>query len=291
MKNTILLAVLLMLCGCALIWDHTKPEPPLPPVAWGNLVGIGMFYGVMPWNGNGIYNDAPKDMPTLIKQFATAKGNLIQVQLLYEEGALFVAGNGLAMDPTKVAYCQNFVSLCRKQGVNVLFVLFDHCTLKNTSNPKRWPSSPLNKKNGGLFVGNFDIYANPSMVDGYVKEVVQKLNGENVAFEICNEGSDHSQSKSFAEHIRNTLQSVGVTRISTSGGNPGGLWKYSKHNEIHASAVKTGQLPNTDGQTWQINDVVSICAAVRATPESGFVWDGATDARHNWAEFLNAIKQ
>ena len=282
MKKAILMFGLAIMCmvGCI---TPDPPIPPLPPVVWGNLIGAGMFYGVMPWKGNGIYNDAPKDMTTLVAQFAQAGGNIFQVQLLYEDGALFVPGKGLTMDPARIAYCTNFVSICRKQGVNVLFVLFDNCTLKY---PAKWAVSPLNRKNGGPFYGCYDLYKNAPAVSAYVTQAVQNLNGENVAFEIINEGT----SQTFGTQVRDMLTAIGVSRKSTSGSMLNGLWKYSAHGQIHASAVKTGQLPNTDGQTWNIVDVAPICAAVRATPESGLVFDGVTDAKHNWAEFLSKLR-
>lgn len=266
----------------------TPPTPP-PPIAWDHVIGAGMFLGLYPWKGNGIYNDAPRDMVTLVTQFAKAGGNLMQFQLMYQDGALFVPGQGLTMDTGKVLYCKNLIAECRKQGVGVLLVLFDHCTLKYSN---LWSVSPLNFKNGGPFGAPFDLYKHSNIVAPYVREVVAKLGADNVAYEIINEGSDNTDSKQFGGQIRDTLNSISSTvlRISTSGANPGGLWRTSPHGAIHASNVKYGQLPNTDGQTWDINDVPAICAAVRATPECGLVFDGVADAKHNWAAFLNALK-
>ena len=261
------------------------PVPPGPtPVSWDHLIGLGMFLGVYSWRTDGITNDAPKDMPTLISQFANAGGKLVQVQMLYEEGAVFTKGKGLQLDSTKMNYCANFRDMCAKSGVAVTFVLFDHCTLKN---PTRWAVCPLNNANGGPFGQPLDIYSHFSSVSQYVTDVVKKLNGDSVAFEIINEG----ENASFAGRVRDLLKSLGVTRITTSGDNPGNLWRYSEHGQTSPSDVKVGQLPNTDGRTWSTADVKPICNAVRALVGGGLVFDGATDSTHSWKDFLNNIKQ
>ena len=268
-------------------WGTIATPPPPSPIKWDHLIGGGMFLGLMPWKDNsGIYNDAPKNMKTLLSQFANAGGNLMQWQLLYEEGALFVLGRGLTLDASKVAYSVDLITAARQCGVGVLLVLFEHCSLKY---PDKWNISPLNSRNGGPFGSPFDIYKNPQTVVPYVREVVAKLGAANVAYEIFNEGGEIPESESFAAQVRDTLKSLGISRISTSGSNPGGLWRFSEHSAVNPSFVKSGQLPNTDGETWDINNVSLICNAVRATAESGLVFDGVCDARHNWAEFLSKL--
>jgi hypothetical protein len=244
---------------------------------------MGMFVGLMPWRTDGVTNDAPKDIYKMIDQFAAAGGNLIQFQLLYEDGALFTSGNGLTLNSTKINYCKKIRDYCASKGVCVAFVLFDHCTLKRSN---KWAKNPLNKANGGPFGQPFDIYNNYGAVNTYVTDVVRELNGANVAFEIINEG----ENTSFAAKVRDALKSLGVTRIFTSGNNPGGLWRYSEHSQIKASCVKLGQLPNTDGATWNIVDVKPIANAVRSLVGGGLVFDGVTDAIHNWKEFLANIQ-
>jgi len=288
------LLMLSLMAGCItwppIPWPPTPDPDPTPTpitnsvIAWDHVIGMGNFLGVCPWkNNSGIFNDAPKDIPTLINQFARAGGTLIQVQLMYEDGAVFTPGKGLQLNNEKVDYCINYRNICSNNGVCVTFVLFDHCSLKSANN---WAESPLNSINGGPFSQAYDVYSHFSSVSQYVTDIVTKLNGNNVAWEIINEGTDGN----FAGQVRDLLKSLGVTRITTSGSNPGDLWRYSDHNKVTASAVKSDQLPNTDGTTWTIGNVAPICAAIRATPRSGLVFDGVTDAAHNWAEFLKAIK-
>ena len=262
------------------------PEPTPPPAGrFDHLIGIGMFIGLYPWRDNrGIYNAAPKDIKTLITQFAKAGGNLIQVQLLYIEGAVFGTRTGLRLDAGKVRDAQDFRDECRRNGVNVTFVLFDYTTLKKES---KWALSPLNVINGGPFSGSLDLYSNFPSVKQYVTEVVRMLDSDNVIWEIVNEGSKYDD---FAASVFLHLRSLGVTRITSSGPNIPGLWRFSPHGCTKASDVKAGLLPNTDGKAWKVEDVAAICKAIRKTENSGFVWDGATDAGYNWREFLREIE-
>jgi len=278
-----LVKVLPMFFKCKDSPSTTTTTTKIPIVSWDHLIGLGMFLGVMPWRTDGVSNDAPKDMPTLVDQFSKAGGNLIQVQLLYEEGAAFVKGKGLQLDGSKTDYCANFRDMCNKKGVCVTFVLFDHCSLKY---PDKWSVSPLNKANGGLFAEPFDIYNNYGAVVSYVTDIVKKINGNNVAFEIINEGINAG----FAGQVRDLLKSLGVTRITTSGDNCGGLWRYSEHGQTDPSAVRAGQLPNTDGASWSLSNVRPICNAVRSVTGGGLVFDGATDANISWSGFLTNIK-
>jgi len=257
-------------------------------VSWDHLIGMGNFVGLEPWFSppNGISNDAPKDIPTLIKQFAQAGGNLIQLQLLYIEGAVFSTGHGLQLDNNKVNYCINYRNICKNNGVCVTFVLFDYCTLKKSS---KWAKSPLNIINGGPFTNALDIYSHFELVSQYVTDIVNKLDGDNVAWEICNEGS-YDEFKPFAAQVRDLLHTLGVTRVTTSGANPGGLWRFSPHGCVDASDVKANQLPNSDGETWSTANVAPVCSAIRSIEGSGLVFDGVTDDGHNWADFLANIK-
>lgn len=272
----------------------SKPEPtptpdpvpvPSPAGRFDHLIGIGMFIGLYPWRDNrGIYNDAPKDIKTLIQQWAKAGGNLIQVQLLYIEGAVFGTRTGMRLDAGKVRDCQDFRDTCKENGVNVTFVLFDYCTLKKES---KWALSPLNAVNGGPFAGALDLYSNFPAVKQYVTEIVRMLDGDNVIWEIVNEGSKYED---FAKAVHAHLKSLGVTRITSSGPNIPGLWRFSPHGCTKASDVKAGSLPNTDGKAWDMEDVAAICEAVRETSGSGFVFDGATDSGHDWQELLRLLK-
>lgn len=277
--NKFLTNILPFLFSC----KNVPPPQPPKPIQWEHMIGMGMFVGLMPWRTDGISNDAPKDMPTLVAQFAAAGGTLIQVQLMYEEGALFTKGKGLQLDSAKLDYCVSFRDMCAKQGVCVAFVLFDHCTLKY---PNKWAKCALNMANGGPFGQPFDIYSHFNLVSQYVTEVVKKLNGNSVAFEIINEG----ENANFAMQVRDLLKSLGVTRIFTSGDNPGGLWRYSAHSQVNASAVKVGQLPNTDGATWPMANVRPICNSIRGLVGGGLVFDGATDSTHSWKDFMANIK-
>ena len=263
----------------------TTLPTPVPAISWDHVVGMGNFVGLMPWFNppNGIGNNAPKDVPTLVQQFSQAGGSLIQLQLMYEDGAVFVKGKGLQLDPAKVAYCQGYRDTCRRNGVCVTLVLFDHCSLKY---PDKWAVSPLNARNGGPFTGSTDLYGGFGKVSQYISQVVPQLGGDNVAFEIINEG----ESSQFAGQVRDLLKSLGITRITTSGVNPGGLWRYSPHNCVSAGDVKAGTLPNTDGASWGIPNVQPVCRAIRATMGGGLVFDGATDAGKDWPGFLNALR-
>ena len=310
--SSVLLAGCFFVAGCLITWPPTPPDPTptttttsttvtttttttgtttttMPPapavISWDHVIGLGNFVGLEPWFNppNGIGNNAPKDIPTLIQQFAQAGGNLIQLQLMYQEGALFIKGKGLQLDPVKVKYCQDYRDTCRRNGVCVTFVLFDGSGVKYS---QKWAVCPMNVKNGGAFSGAGDFYGGFSKVSQYISQVVTQLDGDNVAWELVNEGT----SASFAGQCRDLLKSLGVTRITTSGANPGGLWRYSAHSAVSAGAVKAGQLPCSDGASWNMSNVPPVCKAVRATMGGGLVWDGGTDSQHDWPSFLNAIK-
>ena len=273
------------------IWGCSTPAPRVeqaPEAAWGTPfdhgLGMEMFLGLMPWQHNsGVFNNAPKDMPTLIGQFAASGGNLIQLQLMYQEGALFTKGQGLAIDQAKADYCRNIISACKAKGVAVTLVLFDNCSLKY---PDKWAVSPLNTRNGGPFRNPQDIYTHFAQVHDYITFAVMNLHTENTCWEIINEGT----SASFAGQCRDLLHDMGVTRVTTSGSNPGGLWKYSPHSATTVSCVKAGQWPCSDGATWAVGNVTPVYRAVRAIMGSGMVWDGATDAGKDWGAFLAAVR-
>ena len=269
------------------------PEPPIPQVkvesltpavSFDHVIGLGNFLGAMPWKDHGgIYNNAPKDMSVLVSQFAKAGGTLLQVQLMYQEGAIFLHGKGLQLDSSKIAYCLNLREICRANGVAITYVLFDHCSLKY---PNNWLISPLNTRNGGPFKNPYDIYSHGSTVLEYVTLTVMNLHSENVVWEIINEGT----SAPFASLVRDRLHDMGVVRITNSGAGIGNIWRGSPHISAIPNNVKAYSLPNTDGTAWNISNVTPVCRRIRSTLYGGFVFDGATDKQHDWNAFLAAIR-
>ena len=200
-------------------------------------------------------------------------------------GPLFTKGNGLALDQIKLAHWQGIRDTARQYGVCLTLVLFDHCSLKNAAN---WALSPLNKVNGGPFSGAMDLYTNFNSVKPYISAVVQALNGDNIIWEIINEGVNAT----FEGQVRDLLHSLGVTRVTSSGSNPGNIWRYSPHGVTTASGVQAGVLPNSDGQTWPMSNVPGICKAIRSIVGGGLVFDGIGDTTggRTWNQFLASIK-